>query len=354
MRRVLVFSGHAYILAVMRMKSPLFLLFPVLLGLILWPEAASGSVAEALRLCGTALIPALFPYMVLCKLTIALGLLPRSAGPRMDRFLRRLFGVGGEVLTPLLLSFVGGYPVGAAAVCEQYRAGRISKARAERALCFCNNSGPAFFFGVIGGQLFHDSRAGLLLYLIHAVSALMTGILTAAPACSSAPPKRVEHERPTFGAAFLDAVSDSCNALLKICGLVLTFRVLLRLLEASGLLRLLPAGAGSLLAGALELTCGVLSLQPSHTAFLLAALFMGWGGLCVHMQAASLWQPLGLRPGGYYTGKLLHGLLSLFFAWVCCEPTLPRLLLGALPLLLCAILPQIRKKWAGNPQRIAV
>ena len=58
------------------MKRYLLLLFPVLLGLILWPEAASGGVIEALRLFGTAVIPALFPYMVLCKLIVALGVLP--------------------------------------------------------------------------------------------------------------------------------------------------------------------------------------------------------------------------------------------------------------------------------------
>ena len=354
MRQVLVFSGHAYILAVMQMKSPLFLLFPVLLGLILWPEAASGGVIEALRLCGTAVIPALFPYMVLCKLIVALGVLPKVASPRADRLLRRLYGVGGEALTPLLLSFIGGYPVGVAAVCEQYRAGRISKAGAQRAICFCNNSGPAFFFGVIGGQLFHDSRVGLLLYLIHVLSGLIAGILTAAPAGPIVSPKPTTQEKSTFGAAFLDAVSDSCNALLKICGLVLTFRVLLRLLEASSLFRLLPTGSDTLLAGLLELTCGILSLQPGRAAFLLSALFMGWGGLCVHMQAASLYRPLELAPQGYYVTKLLHGLLSLLLAWVCCAPTPFRVLLGVLPLLLCAILPQIRKKWTGNPRQVAV
>lgn len=336
------------------MKRYLFLLLPILLGLLLWPEAAKGGVTDALRLCGTAVIPALFPYMILCKLIISLKLLPSGGGSRTDRCLRHFFGAGSEIATPLLLSFIGGYPVGVAAVCEQYRAGRLSKTGAERALCFCNNSGPAFFFGIIGGQLFHDGRAGLLLYLIHILSSLMAGILTASPAAPAVSLRNAAHKPPSFSTALLEAITDTCSSLLKICGLVLTFRVLLQLLEASGLFRLLPTGADTLLAGLLELTCGILSLQPSRTAFLLAALFMGWGGLCVHMQAASLYRPLDLSPRRYYGTKLLHGLLSLLLAWVCCTPTPLRLLLGTLPLLFCAILPQIRKKWAGNPRGIAV
>lgn len=335
------------------MKRYLLLILPILCGLILFPQAASSGAAEALRLCGVSLIPALFPFMILCKLTISLGLIPQG-GRQSDRLLRRLFGVGGEVLTPLLLSFIGGYPVGVAAICEQYKAGCLSKGSAERALRFCNNSGPAFFLGIIGSQLFQDSHAGLLLYLIHVFAALLTGYLTAAPAVPVTPAKHPEKARISFGTAFLDAVSDSCSAILKICSLVITFRVLLRLIEATALFQLLPDGASTLLAGTLELTCGILALQPSRASFLLAALFMGWGGLCVHMQAASLYRPLGLIPKKYYLSKLLHGILSLLLAWICLSPSPLRLIVGTSSLLICCILSQIHKKWAGNPQQIAI
>ena len=84
------------------------------------------------------------------------------------------------------------------------------------------------------------------------------------------------------------------------------------------------------------------------------ALLMGWGGLCVHFQAMSLWQTAGLRPHGYFSAKLLHGLLSAVLALACFAPS-PAALLSAGALTACALLaPLLRKIRAGNLRHAAV
>ena len=114
------------------------------------------------------------------------------------------------------------------------------------------------------------------------------------------------------------------------------------MLRAAGLTALLPNRLAEALAcGALELSSGILLLSgPGAEAA--CALLMGWGGLCVHFQAMSLWQAAGLRPHGYFSAKLLHGLLS-------------AALLSAGALTACALLaPLLRKIRAGNLRHAAV
>ena len=144
-------------------------------GLLLAPQAAASGALQGLRACGTRVIPALLPFFVVSRMLTAFPL--PTAGRRADRLFRALFGVRAACLPALLTGLLGGYPAGAAAVTELYRAGALSKAEAERALCFCNNYGPGFFAGLIGAAVLGDVRRGLILYGLHALSALLTGLL---------------------------------------------------------------------------------------------------------------------------------------------------------------------------------
>ena len=135
-------------------------------GLLLAPQAAASGALQGLRACAARVIPALLPFFVVSRMLTALPL--PTPGRRADRLFRALFGVRAACLPALLTGLLGGYPAGAAAVTELYRAGALSKAEAERALCFCNNSGPGFFAGLIGAAVLGDVRRGLILYGLHA------------------------------------------------------------------------------------------------------------------------------------------------------------------------------------------
>ena len=283
-------------------------------GLLLAPQAAASGALQGLRACGTRVIPALLPFFVVSRMLTALPL--PTPGRRADRLFHALFGVRAACLPALLTGLLGGYPAGAAAVTELYRAGALSKAEAERALCFCNNSGPGFFAGLIGAAVLGDVRRGLILYGLHALSALLTGLLLP----GSAPPaalRTARREKPVLSSLLPN-----------------------RLAEA-------------LACGALELSSGILLLS-GHGTEAACALLMGWGGLCVHFQAMSLWQTAGLRPHGYFSAKLLHGLLSAVLALACFAPS-PAALLSAGALTACALLaPLLRKIRAGNLRHAAV
>lgn len=147
-----------------------------------------------------------------------------TPGRRADRLFRALFGVRAACLPALLTGLLGGYPAGAAVVTELYRAGALSKAEAERALCFCNNSGPGFFAGLIGTAVLGDVRRGLILYGLHALSALMTGLLLPRLCSSRAALRTVRREKPVLSSLLPEAVQGSCAARCRSAGSSSFFR----------------------------------------------------------------------------------------------------------------------------------
>ena len=335
------------------------LLFLVLL--CLFPNSAKKAVLEGLQVCGCSVIPALFPFFIVSKLL--LQAIKDVQPPKwLCRFMEGFFGVEGACATPLLMSFLGGYPVGVSCVVSQYKSGNIVKSSAERALLFCNNSGPGFFIGMVGASVLGNIRLGLLLYLIHIISAMIVGRLLAKRTAGGVNIRRIPVSGESFSKQFIDAVSESCGTLLNICGFILFFSLLMALIEAIGAFRFLEKSCNiaqkeelsAIVYGSLELTGGILRLKNCCNAFPIAAFLMGWGGICVHFQAMSLWHTAGLRPKGYFPAKLLQAGISAIIASTFLAPNTVKLLVLALILCTSVFLPQIRKKSSGNFAHFAV
>lgn len=329
--------------------------------IIIYTSECAQAVTDGLRLCGTKVIPSLFPMFVASKL--AVGILKNASLPRVFlRLWHRIFGVGGQCAFGFLFGLLGGYPLGASVISELYENKAISKTEAEKSLRFCNNSGPGFFLAALGTVVFQDLKTGIILYGIHIFSAILLGILSAGT------PRGEDHFEPQsfvekpFSSLFMDAIQDSCASLLKICGLILFFAVIIALLNAIGLFRImanLPLIQSetemiALLHGMIELTGGIFALQNTENAFIISAFLMGWGGLCVHFQAASLWKKAGLKPKGYYASKLLQAVISAGLAWAF-QAADPRLV-GFICIILILFLSILRfsRKYTGNPDRYAL
>lgn len=339
------------------------LIFAILLMLLIltYSTEVSQTVLQSLRLCGTSVIPALFPVFVAAKLLCSiLTELPLS--PRLQRVWERLFGVDAFSAFAFLLGLLGGYPLGAAVLTEASEKGVISRVDAERAMGFCNNSGPGFFLAAVGSTVLGSVSAGLLLYVIHLFSAVTVGLIFATAPPSSRESRQSHAVREPSSISLLQSIQDSCTSILHICALVIFFHVLLALLECVGLFDLLYLLPGRIsgedlkacIHGILELTGGIMALSGSPNAFVLCAFLMGWGGLCVHFQAKAHWQKAGLRPRKYYISKLIQGLFSACAAWTIQFVSLPFFMLGFLLFLIFLILLRFFRKGTGKQGKYAL
>lgn len=299
-------------------------LFLCALSLLLLPGAAAAAAKDALDLCAGTLLPSLFPFFVLTELWVSLGIagtMSRAAG----RWMRPLFHLPGAAAPALLLGAVGGYPVGAQAVCRLHRQGSLTRQEAENTLFFCNNAGPAFLLGVVGQGMFQSTAVGAALMAIHLLSAVLLGILfrpQARPAFRLWP----EPAPLPLREALPQSVRQAGKSFFSVCLFVIFFSVVTSILQA-----LVPQGVASsglftLLLGALELAGGTVRLSalswPVELKFAVAALLLGFGGVCVQMQTLSLLSQERLTGRRFLPGKLLQGLLSFAIA-LAVAPFLP-------------------------------
>lgn len=308
--------------------------------LILDAKTALMGAAEGIDLCIRSVIPSLFPFFVLSMLLT--GALSGTSLPFLCP-LGRLCGVpeGGESL--LLVGFLGGYPVGAQTVAQQYRDGTLDKFTARRLLGFCSNAGPAFLFGIVAAR-FSAPWMGWALWGIHILSALLVGAFLQGKATASV---RLERKKPV---TLSEALRRSISVMAQVCGWVILFRVLIAFLSR-WILWLLPQAAQVVLTGLLELTngcCSLARIADEGVRFVAASGLLAFGGLCVTMQTLSVTEGLGI--GTYLRGKLFQTLLSIALAWI----VINRDVTPAVLLALGAILLREIKKRSSNPAAVGV
>ncbi len=268
--------------------------------------AVRASVEEALDLCARSVVPALFPFLVVTSALLSLGF-GELAAPWLAGLMEPLYRVPGAGSAALVLGLVGGYPIGASTAAQLCRARLVSREEGERLLTFCNNSNPVFLISVLGVGVFGSVRTGIWLWLIHLLSALLTGLLFRGRA---RPARRRQLTRPpafravSAPAALVEAVAASLRGMASVCAFVVFFYVLARPLAALG------GRAGAALVGLTELFSLTPLLTPDRFGFILASGMAGWGGLSVLCQTAAVLEGSGLSPAACLRGKAVQGLLA--------------------------------------------
>ncbi len=274
--------------------------------LILDTRTAFNGAKDAIELCLRTVIPSLLPFFVFSTLLT-------SGLTGMNLRILKPFGAllripkGAEPI--FLVGALGGYPTGAHAVADGFTSGQISKQDARRMLGFCSNAGPSFLFG-IAGLCFTSPERPWILWSIHLLSALLTGMLL--PGGSRNVTTLSRNKAVTLPAA----LKRSLQTTAQVCGWIVIFRVLLAFLQR-WFLWLFPPIHQILTHGFLELTIGCLSLvlmESEGLRFILCAGFLAFGGLCITMQTMSVTAPVGM--GMYLPGKLLQMLISILLAAV--------------------------------------
>lgn len=280
------------------MKKGLKVILPGIgmLLLILDPATALNSAAEAVDLCARTVVTSLFPFFVLSSLLTSSLLGTQS---RVLRPFGRLCRMQPGTESLLLIGFLGGYPTGAQTISQAWQDGVLDKHQAQRMLGFCCNAGPAFLFGICG-QMFPKPWMPWLLWAMHILAAVLTArLLPFVPYSKRLAPQKNELSMP-------EALDRALKNTGRVCGWVILFRILIGFLE-NWLLYHVPPVVSIFLSGLLELTNGCLLLTGIENIglrFLLASVFLAFGGLCVVMQTVSVTGKLGL--GFYLRGKLLQ------------------------------------------------
>ena len=119
-------------------------------------DSIKDNVIAAIKSCAYTIVPSLFVMCVLSTIITKSGAIERLAA---------VFKIDGRYFSAFILGNISGYPIGAKVLSSLVEDNRITKADAERAICFCFASGPAFCLGVVGGTVFKSKLLGVMLFL---------------------------------------------------------------------------------------------------------------------------------------------------------------------------------------------
>jgi len=287
------------------------------MGILADSTAVAQGIRDGLGVCGNVLVPSLFPFMALA------GYVSRTDFARLLSLplapvTTRVFKLPAELGAVVLLSLVGGYPVGARMISDLLAEGRIQRKTAQRMLCFCVNSGPSFLVSAVGVGMLMDRRAGVILLGSQILATLLVGAVVSLRA--KEPPGMKPRAAKTGGtAAFVSAVSGASSSMLVMCAFAVLFSAGLSLLRSSGVvealaeaLSLREAVVSAVLGGLLEVTSGCLNAVKvgGLPGFGLLCAAVSFGGLSVICQVMSCFegQEMGFR--GYLLSRGAHAAIA--------------------------------------------
>ena len=278
---------------------------------LLWrPQAVASGISRGLSVCGSVLIPSVFPFLVLGGLLIRSGV-AGAVGRRLEWLTRTVFGLPGCTAAGVLMSLIGGYPAGSTAAGELLRGGQISRGEARRMLRFCVNSGPGFAISAVGAGLMGNAGFGVMIYAAGAAASLLLGVV-GVPRGARRRDRRVTVLAPRlpFTSALVESVTGACETMVYMCGFVLLFGAVISLIGTLTDNRVLSA----FLACILEVSGGCAAASSLGSAApLLIGFAVGFGGLSVHCQIAASLRGLDVLDGTFMLSRLAHGSLTAVF-----------------------------------------
>jgi sporulation integral membrane protein YlbJ len=266
------------------------------------PEVIIKGISNGLTLCAVAVIPPIFPFMILSDFIIRSGL-SDLAGRFLFPVTRFLFRLPGSTGCAVLMSMVGGYPVGMKMIAQLVECGDISEKQGRRMTLFCVNAGPAFVIGTVGAVFYSDKKVGIILYISLILSSLMMGVASRfIDNQDYAVKKKTKNlDLSVFG----QSVMQSTESILSLCAWVIIFSGMVAIISW------LPIGENKLLWLMMitEVTGGCKSAVGifPHS---IQALVLGWAGLSVHCQLYPFIKSLNIKYSYFAFSRLIHAGLS--------------------------------------------
>ena len=264
------------------------------------PKVCTEGAVKGLLLSGRVIIPSLFPFTA-CVLFIM-----KSGGLNLldfaNPFTKRVFRLSPQQFSLMLLSFIGGYPVGGKLLNEAVKSGKISKENAGIMLNYCVNAGPAFIVLAVGGGILGSKKIGYLLLLAHIISSLILSLVFGHFIKNDNTDS--ENTAESFSPAdnFVVSVCEAASAIFSVCAYVILFSTVNEymncLSEKISVLKYISP--------LLEVTNAVTGMRN----IVIIAFLLGFAGVSVWCQILSMGKLIKINFAVFTLSRTAHGVLS--------------------------------------------
>ena len=274
--------------------------------LTLSSESCRSGVEKGVELCLKVLIPSLFPFMALSAMAVKTGLC-QALGRRTGRITKRLFGLSGSFAPIILLSLIGGYPVGARGISELCDSGAADVHQAKKAAMFAVCAGPGFLVNYVGSSLYGSTAVGLTILAAQVMSVMIIGAvlnLFDRDKGNYNSTKESYTSPIPLSAAIVESAYSAAKGMALICSLVLIFSA------ATGIVvKLLPEPARDIWIIMSEV-CSAVTLTSGKFPIEITAFAVGFGGICVHFQIFSSLGKIKINKFIFFFIRIIQGILT--------------------------------------------
>ncbi len=284
--------------------------------IILHPAPCISSAKEAVGICLDAVIPSLFPFMVISGIMISSGACT-VIGKLIHPLTKRLLKLSENGSFIFFSGFFLGYPIGAKQASYMIKNNMITLDEAQSLISFCNNSGPLFVIGTVGNIMYNDNRTGVILYIIHILSAITYGIITRNICFKKTSCKtHSSNSKNKYNLNFINSVEDAMDSVIKISGYIIFFASMCTAIKT-----VIPKNFNMLsdmMLSLAEITSGIKNISSNNlleyeTKLIITSFLLSFSGICITLQIKSAIGGTGLKILPYIKGKICQGILSAIY-----------------------------------------
>ena len=267
--------------------------------IIINPQICKDGVISGILLCGRIIIPSLFPFTVCVLFILKSGVLEKL--DFLNRKSETLTGLTAQQLSIMILSFIGGYPIGAKLLNDAVITKKIAPEKAGVMLNFCINAGPAFIIAAVGNGMLGSKQLGIVLFVSHITASLLLCAFSRKSLKSETVNK---NKFMRLGAIdnFVISVGESAQSVLGICGFVILFSAINSYINF--LCKMYPALKPIMFIT--EITNGINSTNNIY----IIAFLLGLGGVCIWCQILAVSKEIKVNFKLFFLFRFLHAVLS--------------------------------------------
>lgn len=257
-------------------RKTIFILF-CLAFMILHADLVTKGAAAGLLLWYSAVVPALFPFMVLSSVLSASGGIRALMHPFTVFF--RFLGLSADGWYVLLTGLLCGCPMGAKTCADFLSEGRIKPGEAKFLFALCNHPSPMFLAGFVYPMFAGQIPLSCFVLAIYAPLPLLAvpAYLIYRKKPDTASPVKSIRQSDCF--LPLDtAILNSAEILVKIGGYLIFYSILILVIRNTSRI---PTPFQLFFSGALEITTGIRTVSNSLTypySVIAAAAIFSFGG----------------------------------------------------------------------------
>lgn len=284
-----------------------FTVFSVGFLLLKFPAYTFSGVKEGLNISVQLLIPSLFPFLVFSCFVVNTQICTYLLKP-FKKLAKIFFSLPEQVLTVLILSVVGGYPIGPEMIKGLYEKGDISQLQGKRMLLFCVNPSPAFVISTVGYAYLKSETIGAVVFLSVILASVFVGLLQRflnSDEYSLSCTIKNQNHSTDFSHILIDSVRNAVGSMVMICAWVILFSGFIKIIDAT----VYSSAVKVFLYAACEVTAGCRALSGKVSTPAIAGI-LAFGGFCTHLQIMPCINKLKLKYKYFFTSRILTSALS--------------------------------------------